>query len=389
MKILHVISSLDPIHGGPSVAVVQLCNAQASSSENNISLLSGYVGSKEKARQKEIIAVLSKDVNLLLLSCLSQYRVPLNIFSYFAVLKSTDVIHVHGIYRGFVTIASLFGMLFNKKVIVRPHGSLDPYLRRTYKKLYPFKNIIKFISEICLERPILSNVSALHFTARREKQLASWFHHNSKTFVIPNGVEKPMLVSDRHYIHRLLNLDKETRIILFIGRLHYKKGIDLLIAAFSLIFPKNFNLHLVIAGPNNDGLLDSLKAQANALQIPSNQISFLDRVPRELIGPYYYSASVFALTSHSENFGITVVEALSYGCPVVLSKSINISQFLDKHKLAILTDLDASSIANSLLVALNDNRHRDCVRRFGPSFVNDTYSWNAIATLHLSNYAHL
>lgn len=389
MKILHIISSLDPAYGGPSIAIVKLCNAQASVSTHKVSLLSACLGSNEKARQREITALLLNRVRLVIIPSFLKYRLPLNIFLYLRIIGSSDVIHVHGMYRGFVTFAALFGVLFNKKVIVRPHGNLDPYLRRTYKSMYPFKNVLKSIAEECIERPLLSRVSALHFTARREKQLASWFHNNTRSFIVPNGVENPFPVSDRHYIHKLLGLDRDKHVILFMGRLHYKKGIDLLISAFSILLSQNSNLHLVIAGPDNDGLLDSLARQADVLGIPPSQISFLGRVPRESIGLYYYSASVFALTSHTENFGITVVEALSYGCPVVLSKSINISQFLATHKLAILASLDAPDIANSLNLAISDERHSEYVRCKGPAFVRDNFSWNKIASVHLSNYFNL
>jgi glycosyltransferase involved in cell wall biosynthesis len=111
--------------------------------------------------------------------------------------------------------------------------------------------------------------------------------------------------------------------VLFLARLHPKKGCDLLIEAFARHARADPQVHLVMAGPDSSGLLTRLQTQATALGI-ANRVTWTGMLQGPLKWGALRAADVFALPSHQENFGIAVVEALAVGLPVLISERVNI-----------------------------------------------------------------
>ena len=116
---------------------------------------------------------------------------------------------------------------------------------------------------------------------------------------------------------------KGKRIALYLSRIHVKKGCDLLIDAFAKVAQRDENLHLVMAGPDQTGWVPKLKAQAEASGI-AHRVTWPGMLQGEMKWGAFYSAEVFCLPSHQENFGIVVAEALACGKPVLISNKVNI-----------------------------------------------------------------
>ena len=113
------------------------------------------------------------------------------------------------------------------------------------------------------------------------------------------------------------------RIFLFLGRIHPKKGCDLLIKAFAQVARKDQSLHLVIAGPDQIGWQNKLQRLCEKLGV-SEKVSWTGMLSGDLKWGTFYAAEAFILPSHQENFGISVAEALACGVPVLISDRVNI-----------------------------------------------------------------
>jgi glycosyltransferase involved in cell wall biosynthesis len=207
---------------------------------------------------------------------------------------------------------------------VFPHGMLDPWFKRTY----PLKHLKKWLYWPWAEYRVLRDAAAVLFTCEQERRLAreSFWLYRCVEKVAPLGIARPP--GDSHSQRELfLNRFSECRgkrIVLFLGRIHEKKGCDLLIRAFAESAAEHANLHLVMAGPEQQDARPWRELAGN-LGI-AHRITWTGMLAGDLKWGALHGAEVFALPSHQENFGIAVVEALACGVPVLLSREVNIWQ---------------------------------------------------------------
>jgi len=209
---------------------------------------------------------------------------------------------------------------------VFPHGMLDPW----FKQAYPVKHLKKWIYWTLRERHVLRDARAVLFTCEEERLLARdtfWLYRCDER-VIPFGIARPSLKdADRQrrlFIEKFPHL-RGKRIILFLGRLHDKKGCDMLIPAFGRIAAEAKGaFHLVMAGPCADeAYAQELRRLAGA-HCPPESVSFPGMLAGDLKWGAFHAAEAFVLPSHQENFGIAVAEALACAVPVLISSKVNI-----------------------------------------------------------------
>ena len=206
---------------------------------------------------------------------------------------------------------------------VFPHGMLDPWFRRTY----PLKHLKKWLYWPWADYRVLRDAKAVIFTAEQERLEArkSFWLYRCRERVSPLGVEAPDPI---HVGSRELFLEKypalrNTRVLLFLGRLHVKKGCDLLLDALAQLRSSNEPLSLVLAGPDQEGSAERLRVQSARLNLPM-PIVFTGMLEGAMKAGAFEAADAFILPSHQENFGLSVVEALAAGVPVLISNCVNI-----------------------------------------------------------------
>jgi glycosyltransferase involved in cell wall biosynthesis len=235
-----------------------------------------------------------------------------------------DAVLVHGIwnYPSFAVWRALHGT--STPWFVFPHGMLDPWFKRTY----PLKHLKKWLYWPWAEYRVLRDASAVLFTSEEERRLAreSFALYRAREVVVNFGTAAPEVDLDHARVDFLREfpqlLDKE--ILLFLGRLHEKKGCDDLLRAFIAAAAASPKLHLVLAGPcADDGYLAHLSRLTSASS-SGEHVTFAGMLTGERKWGALAAAEVFILPSHQENFGIAVVEALACGKPVLLSNKINI-----------------------------------------------------------------
>jgi glycosyltransferase involved in cell wall biosynthesis len=211
---------------------------------------------------------------------------------------------------------------------VFPHGMLDPWFKRTF----PVKHLKKWLYWPWSEYRVLRDAAAVVFTSEEERIQAreSFWLYRCHEEVSPLGLEPPSPVSSRAqeaFLARYPQL-RDTRILLFLGRLHPKKGCDILIDAL----PRNSDpenvISLVLAGPDQVGWEKYLRARVAHLDI-APRIVFTGMLEGEMKQGALASADAFILPSHQENFGMSVVEALAVGLPVLISERVNIWREID------------------------------------------------------------
>jgi glycosyltransferase involved in cell wall biosynthesis len=205
---------------------------------------------------------------------------------------------------------------------VFPHGMLDPWFKRTY----PLKHIKKWFYWPWADYRILRNASAVIFTSEEERILArqSFWLYRAKEVVSPLGVEAPSEAGPgaKHlFLAKFPEIEK-THVLLFLGRVHPKKGCDMLVDAL----PRRASadpVTLVVAGPDQVGWTAQLRERVNRMDV-SPRVIFPGMLEGLLKQGAFENADAFILPSHQENFGMAVIEALSYGVPVLISDKVNI-----------------------------------------------------------------
>jgi glycosyltransferase involved in cell wall biosynthesis len=316
MRILHVLPSVDPNGGGPMEALRHY-GAQ-------VRLL---------GHQPEVLTLDDPGAPFL-----PDYPLPVSAigpslggYAYNTRLtgwlrrnaRRFDAVLVHGLwqYHAFGT----WRVLRDRSVpyFVLPHGMLDPW----FKINYPWKHLKKWLYWPWAEYRLLRDARAVLFTSDEERRQArdSFGLYRVREAVIDYGTSAPPTDADelrRDFLAAHPQLQGR-RFLLFLGRIHEKKGCDILIEAFARIAGTDETLHLLIAGPDQRGWLAALRTLAVRLGV-GDRVSFAGMLGGRLKWGAFYASEAFVLPSHQENFGVAVAEALGCGIPVLISDKVNI-----------------------------------------------------------------
>lgn len=235
-----------------------------------------------------------------------------------------DAVVVHGLwqYHGLAVRRALAGGPV--PYFVYPHGMLDPW----FKRRYPLKHLKKWLYWPWAEYRVLRDAAAVLFTAEEEKRLAaeSFWLYRVQPEVVGYGVtlEEAARAGSAASFTDAWPETRDKQLVLFLARLHEKKGADLLIEAFAKAAKEAPSLHLVMAGPEGQpGLRARLEALARQAGV-ADRITWTGMLTGHAKWSALKAADVFVLPSHQENFGVAVVEALALGLPVLISNKVNI-----------------------------------------------------------------
>jgi glycosyltransferase involved in cell wall biosynthesis len=340
VRILHVIDSLDPAAGGPPEAVRQLVNA--------------YIEIGDKI---ELACMDKPDANFLSgISCpvhalgpalLGRYRFSLRFARWLEVnAHRFDGIVMNGIWT-FPGVAVRFAARrAHKPYGIFTHGALDPWFNRKY----PLKHLKKLLYWP-IQYAVLRDARAVFFTTGAERQLAATSFRPSKwnSVVVPYGINDPdpdpdpdcqgtMRVQHGQVrngnaavqgavqieaFYREFPALQDRRYLLFLARIHEKKGCDLLLLAFAKTAASDPEVDLVIAGPDQAGMLATLQSLAKKLGI-AGRVHWPGLLGKDVKWGALRACEAFILPSHQENFGIAVIESLAVGRPVLISNQVNI-----------------------------------------------------------------
>jgi glycosyltransferase involved in cell wall biosynthesis len=386
MRILHVIDSLDPKFGGPPAVALRLATAQRIQGDA-VSILTHRESSDAAERISASFLTIS-GIDSVSIIAISRPTGRLNkaldrgTRDYIvAHRKDFDVIQVHGTWdpaaRAGMAGANSAGIPY----VVMPHGALDPWAMNQSLS----KAIKKRLALGLQIRSLINGASFIHSLNVHERSGIELHKFRTNLEVIPNGVfesEFDQLPAPGMFRSAFPQLG-DRPFVLFLSRLHYKKGLDFLAKGFYHAHKRNPNLQLVVAGPDEG---------QRAIFIRSIQeVGLSEHV--HVVGPLYSTlkyaalvdAAAFCLPSRMEGFSIAILEALACGCPVVISKQCNFPE-INSENAGIMVDLDPIEIGEGILRLLSDSHFRSAVVTNGKALVFANYTWSVISKMLRAAY---
>ena len=373
MRILHVISSLAPRYGGPTQACLELC--------------------EELVRQGEQVTIYATNID-----GPEQLDVPLDRpvwtngveIRYFPVqaprpyvvsrplaqavrraIPEQDIVHIHSLYLFPSTVAAHYCRRAAVPYLMWPHGVLDPYLFRRHRGR-------KWLYERLFEWRNLNRAAAIHFTAREEEELARPLGLRPRGVVVPLGVH-PERYEDGPGVAASVDAwpeMRDRRVILFLGRLNFKKGLDILAKAFGQLAREREDLHLLLAGPDNDGYGETVRRWFAAEGV-LHRCTFAGMLVGSQKLAALHRADAFVLPSYTENFGVAVVEAMACGLPVVISNRVNIWREVAEAEAGFVVNCDAGEVCRALAAVLDDRSGRAVMAKRARRLVAERFTWAA------------
>jgi glycosyltransferase involved in cell wall biosynthesis len=359
IRYLHVIHSLDPRGGGPAEGVKQLSRVAM------------------KLRHRVEIATLVRPDP----AWLEDYDCPVHFlgpshlkYGYSPRLapwlrehaREFSAVIVNGLWQYHGLCA--WRVLRDSPVpyYVFTHGMLDPW----FKEQYPLKHLKKQLYWPWAEYRVLRDARAVLFTSEEERLLArqSFSRYRVNEIVVNYGVPEPSGDPTRQrecFLERFPRL-RDRRILLFLSRIHPKKGCDLLIEAFASVQRLDPSLELVIAGPDQVGIQEELQQLARRLDV-AQSITWAGMLGGDIKLGAFRAAEAFVLPSHQENFGIAVAESLACGTPVLISNKVNIWREVvaDRAGLAAADTLEGTTeLLREWLTMSAGERHAVAVNAF-------------------------
>lgn len=329
MKLLRVINSLDPSHGGPSYSVRESSNMLAALGHTVTVVTLDSESRRLRAKVDFEYLRLGPGVGSYGFSVSFARWMLRNASEY-------DVVMVHGIWQFPSLVSSMLRARCNR-LLVMPHGSLDVWDRHES----PLKFRMKQLYWLLVERPLYRNATCM-FTSdvEREQAIDQFNFKGVRTEVVPYGA-----VDTGIYRESLVSSDLST--FGYLGRLHPKKGVDLLIRAFAAYIEDGCAGELLIAGGGDDAYVSYLRGLVSDLGVQS-RVRFVGTVSGGEKSKFLMSLGLFVLPSMQENFGLAVAEALCAGTPVLISDQVNIHSVVSSFDAGVVQSRDVASFTSAM-----------------------------------------
>ncbi len=290
-------------------------------------------------------------------------------------VAGVDGVHIHGLWEQSTLIAARSARALRKPYIVSAHGMLEPGAlgsNRLRKQVYA----------ALFERGNLQGAACLHALTEVEARNYQTFLGESGSkgppiAVIPNGVEVPEALSPDLFL-KAFPAARGKRLILFLGRLHPGKGLDLLTSAWGHLAPAHKDACLVLAGPAEESTRTQLEQFAAQPEL-AGQVLLTGMLERPLTWSALAAAECFTLPSFSEGLSVAMLEAMGAGVPVIVTENCNLPE-VEARKAGWQIRADAGELQAALGECLRNSpeRNREIGRR-GAALVAERYSWKVVA----------
>jgi len=296
MRVIHTVPAISEESSGPSYSVVRLCESLIAGGQDvTLAVLDWTpmaspprfvktfplgVGPRRLGRSPEMARWLTVQ----------------------ARSRSVEIIHNNSLWMMPNVYPGVIARKHNIPLVVSPRGTFSKWARQT-------GSVFKRVFWPLVQRPALTATSCFHATAKSEYEDIRRMGFRQPVAIIPNGVDIPAFTPKQN---------RTSRKLLFLGRIHPIKGLDMLLPAWQAVQDKFPDWRLVIAGPDNNGYLDQM--QHLAAQLRLKRIEFVGALKGKQKWEAFRESDIFVLPTYSENFGMTVAEALAAGVPVIVSK---------------------------------------------------------------------
>ncbi|MHB1407221.1 MAG: glycosyltransferase [Desulfitobacteriaceae bacterium] len=385
MKILHVIANLAPRYGGPSKACFEMARAVARLGHS----VSIYTTNQDGPTELDVPTdqpVVRDGVEIRYFPIQHPrfwgFSLPLAMALREAI-REYDIVHIHSLYLFHNLVAAHYCRKHGIPYIIRPHGTLDPFLYRRHR-------LRKRIMELLFENKNIKQAAAVHFTTEDEKKLAEPYIFQRPGIVVPLGLELAdyeNLPAPGMFRARYPETQGK-KLILFFGRLNFKKGLDILARAFGELARARDDVHLVLAGPDNDGFREQVRAWLNEERV-LERTTFTGMLQGEHKLAVLHDADMFVLPSYSENFGISVIEAMACGLPVIISDKVNIWREVEAGGAGKVVPCRVEDLQEAILELVEKPELAKQMSSQGKNLVRTRFQWSSIAVALQEAYQYL
>lgn len=307
MHIVHSVPELSTASGGPSYTVTSLCDALAAMPDLDVSVVTEPSSALHHCHTSSAVqhVELGGVGGRLARTLSTTYGRELTSF---LDENPADVVHVHGIWHPVFHWAVRAGLRSGAKVVIQPHGMLEPWSMTHQRAKKRLAWLLYQSRDLALADMLMATSSDELLNLRR-------LGLRQPIALIPNGVHLPATATDvAESADATLPSERH---MLFLSRLHPKKGVEHLLDAWAAVRPSGWKL--IIAGTGDAAYVTSLTNRAQALQLGPD-VRFVGELVGEAKWAAYRRADVFVLPTFSENFGVVVAEALAHGVPVITTK---------------------------------------------------------------------
>lgn len=381
MRVCHVVASVNRNIGGPAVSVPRLATALAA--RGVVTRLATLDYPEHGPQTPAPGAALSSLPAGLLTRPLRGWSPAFHRHLRSLAQDGLDVLHNHGLWMFPNHYARQVADAANLPLVISPRGMVEQWsLGRSRWK--------KWLVWHAFERTNLAHAALFHATSDEEVASIRALGFRQPIAMIPNGIEIPEAgaAGDRALLEQKFPELCNRRWLLFLSRLHPKKGVLELLRVWQRLHAQFPDWQLVLAGPDLDGYRATVDAAMGELGLAS-RVTLTGMLAGELKTSAWAGAELFVLPTYSENFGISVAEALAHGCPVLTTRGAP-WRGLTEQRCGWWIEMNEGELAAALAAALAlPAGERATMGGRGRAWMARDFSWTGIAEQMQAAYAHL
>lgn len=284
-------------------------------------------------------------------------------------MRLFDCVYILGIWNYPCLIAAYYARKYRTPYILSPRGHLSHYaVGKKFWKKWPYYHLIA--------KRNLRGAVAIHYTTEDEAySYHPFLRLKNKMIIIPNGVdllEFRDLPEKQRLRERYLNL-KNKKLILFLGRINWNKGLDILIKAFNQLAKDRHDVHLLIVGNDEAGYIKIVKRWIKDYGL-EDSVTFTGMLLGQDKLEAYAGCDLFVLPSYSENFGMSVIEAMACGLPIIISNKVGIYQEVKKNNAGVVIDCNEISLYQAMKSILDNTNFAEELSFNGRKMVKIYYN---------------
>jgi glycosyltransferase involved in cell wall biosynthesis len=297
-------------------------------------------------------------------------------------LKAFDLVYLVNVWSYPAAIAAYYSRLYGKPYIVVTSGMHypDTFSKKAWKKTPYYHLVVK---------KILQGACAIHYTTEDEaRKTNSFLRLKNRAIIIPNGVDMSEFsdLPDKERLRLRYPYLKDKKIILFLGRIHWIKGLDILLRAYAALIKEKDDVHLVIAGNDEAGYARKVKKWVRKYKM-DYRVTFTGLLMGKEKIEAYSGSDIFVLPSYSENFGMSVAEAMACGLAVVISDKVGIHNDIRRNKAGIIVQANAESLYQGVKLLLENPDLRKEIAFNGRKLVEECYDIDKVADKMIEAYS--
>ena len=374
MRVLHVIPSVGLTYGGSSIAVLNLSRSLAQRGVD-VDIVTTNVDGSQILDVPLQTWIEEENYRIKYFSCiyLKDYKISISMSQWlFKYVKDYDLVNTHSIFSSSIFPAYQACQIHHVPYVIHPHGMLESWAL-TYKKWKkaPYYALI--------EKPAIQRASTIRVLVSQEAESIKTLKLTVPLATVPNGIWEQDFtkLSDPEIFYQNFPETRHKTLILFLGRIDPKKGLDLLAPALAKVRSQFPHIHLIVAGPDNTGFLPTAKsyfADTDCL----DAVTFTGMLIGNLKAAALAASDLYVAPSYSEGFSMSVLEGMASSLPCVITTGCNFPEATNAQA-AHVVGMTSDAIANALLRCLN---HPDEAKAMGDrarQFILENYTWDKIA----------